>query len=80
MIRPACLLALSFVLSACGTIYTDTFSPRLTYYEKQQKIEPAATDLLPPVGTAVPGPGPASMPPVQTTAPGMVTPPNIPAQ
>ena len=80
MIRTACLLALSIALSACGTVYTDTFSPRLTYYEKQQKIEPAATDLLPPPETTVPGPGPASMPPVQTTAPGMVTPPNIPAQ
>ena len=78
MIRPACLLALCFALSACETAYTRTFSPELTYYEKPpQKAEPRAADLLP-AETTVPGPSLITMPPTQGAAPNAVAPPNLP--
>jgi len=82
MIRPACLLALCFALSACETAYTRTFSPRLTRYEKPpEKAEPRAADLLPPEAsgtTTVPGPSPLGLPPTQGAAPGANVPPNLP--
>jgi hypothetical protein len=73
MIRTASLLTLSVALSACGTLYTRTFSPRPTYYQKLPDKADAAVAELPPETTTTittPGPGPTSLPPAQAPAPG----------
>lgn len=82
MIRTASLLALSFAFAACGTIYTRTFSPRLSYYEKPAaKVEENADELLqanapeapPQGGTTAPAvpPPPAPAPDAAPAIPGL---------
>jgi hypothetical protein len=79
LIRTALLLTLSLALSACGTMYTRTFSPQRDYYAKlPEKVDSAAAEL-PPETTetttiTTPGPGPVSQPPVQAPAPGALDP------